>query len=416
MSEAKILIVEDEFITAKDIQNRLKNMGYDVPMVTGTGEDAVEKAEKLHPDLVMMDIMLKGTMDGIAAAEKIRTQFNIPVVFLTAYSDENTLARAKISEPFGYLLKPFEERELHTTIEMALYKHKMDKKLKESEQWLATTLKSIGDAVIATDRNGRVAFMNPVAENLTGWGQGESLGKDLSEIFNVIDEKSRTHIESPSVKVLRSRSAIRLPYNTQLIARDGVETPIDDSAAPILDAKGTIQGAVIAFRDITERHVAEEVLRQHAQYLIKRLKELNCLYGIFKILENPSLSLEEFFKQTVTVLPTAWQYPEATAARIIYHDQEFNTANFQETPWKQTAPIRAHDEPVGSLEVYYLEQEPEREEGPFLKEERSLINAIALQVGLAIERKGIESKLKQRLTELEHAYEELKQSAELHAT
>jgi CheY-like chemotaxis protein len=128
MSEAQILVVEDEFIVAKDIQNRLKNMGYTVPTVTASGEEAIDKVGQTHPDLVLMDIMLKGAVDGIEAAEKIRSLFNVPVVYLTAYSDENTLSRARISEPFGYLLKPFEERELHTTIEMALYKHKMEKK------------------------------------------------------------------------------------------------------------------------------------------------------------------------------------------------------------------------------------------------------------------------------------------------
>jgi CheY-like chemotaxis protein len=176
MTDAQILVVEDENIVAKDIQNRLKNMGYQAPAICASGEDAIDKVAQLHPDLVLMDIMLKGQIDGIQAAERIRSLFNIPVIYLTAYSDESTLERAKISEPFGYLLKPFEERELHTTIEMALYKHRMEKKLKESEQWLSTTLKSIGDAVIATDRNGRIAFMNPVAENLTGWTQSDAFG------------------------------------------------------------------------------------------------------------------------------------------------------------------------------------------------------------------------------------------------
>ena len=125
-------------------------------------------------DLVLMDIVLEGDMDGVKAAEHIRNHFDIPVVYLTAYSDDTTLQRAKITEPYGYILKPFQERELYTTIEMALYKHKMERKLKENEQWLATTLKSIGDAVIATDTKGFVTFMNPVAEVLTGWKQEEA--------------------------------------------------------------------------------------------------------------------------------------------------------------------------------------------------------------------------------------------------
>jgi len=385
-------------------------MGYYVPVTAATGDDAIDKVAQYHPDLVLMDIMMmKGSMDGIAAAERIRSLFNVPVIYLTAYSDEGTLERAKISEPFGYLLKPFEERELHTTIEMALYKHRMEKRLKESEQWLSTTLKSIGDAVIATDRNGRIAFMNPIAENLTGWKQSDAIGQDLTEVFNVIDEKTRTHIESPSLKVIRGRSPMRLSYNVQLIARDGTETPIDDSASPIMDAKGNILGAVITFRDITERRVAEEVLRQHAQYLIKRVKELNCLYAIFRIAEKPEIALPDFFQQIIKTIPPAWQYPEITGVRIAVGDQEFRSDNFQDTPWRQSAEIMVYGERVGQVDVVFLEERKEKDEGPFLKEERNLLHAIAVQVGFIIERKETDSRLRQRIEELEQENTELKQ-------
>ena len=137
----QILVVEDEKIVAKDIQNRLRNFGYAVPAIASSGEEAIKKAAEVQPDLVLMDIMLNKSMDGVETAKQIRERFNIPVVYLTAYADDSTLQRAKITEPFGYILKPFEERELYTTIEMALYKHKMEKRLKESEQWFATTLR-----------------------------------------------------------------------------------------------------------------------------------------------------------------------------------------------------------------------------------------------------------------------------------
>src|SRR5687767_14224575 len=154
----RILIVEDQNIVAMDIQNRLRNLNYFVTAIASSGAGAIKRAEETSPDLVQMDIMLKGDMDGIDAAQQIRARLNIPVVYLTAYADSNTLQRAKITEPFGYILKPFEERELHTTIEMALYRHKMEKQLKEREQWFLTTLKSIGDAVITTDIKGIITF------------------------------------------------------------------------------------------------------------------------------------------------------------------------------------------------------------------------------------------------------------------
>lgn len=133
MKNTKILIVEDEGIVAQDIQKRLKQIGYDVPYISHSGEKAIEKAAEIFPDLILMDIRLKGEMDGIEAARRIYNNFNIPIIYLTANIDENTIERAKETKPFGYIIKPFKERELYTTIEITLAKHQMEKKLKESE-------------------------------------------------------------------------------------------------------------------------------------------------------------------------------------------------------------------------------------------------------------------------------------------
>ncbi|MBI5458519.1 MAG: response regulator [Methanobacterium sp.] len=128
------MLVEDEIIVAADVKNRLENMGYSVLGIFDTGEEAIQKAGELKPSLVLMDIVLKGEMDGIDAAQNIRELYDIPIIYLTAYSDEKTLERAKVTEPFGYVLKPFEDREIQSAIEMAIYKHQMEKKLKESEE------------------------------------------------------------------------------------------------------------------------------------------------------------------------------------------------------------------------------------------------------------------------------------------
>jgi two-component system cell cycle sensor histidine kinase/response regulator CckA len=146
MTKAGILIVEDENIIALDIKRSLLNLGYDVVGTAASGEDAIIKAERSQPDLVLMDIMLKGEMDGIEAAEQMRMRFDIPLVFLTAYANDTVLERAKIIQPFGYILKPFRENELHTNIEIALYRHEMEKQLREREAeiWRATKLEAIG--------------------------------------------------------------------------------------------------------------------------------------------------------------------------------------------------------------------------------------------------------------------------------
>ena len=261
MSSSRILIVEDEGIIAKDIQNTLNRSGYSVIGIASSGEEAIKKAMEIHPDIVLMDIVLEGAMDGVEAAEYIRDYFDIPVVYLTAYSDDTTLQRAKITEPFGYILKPFQERELYTTIEMAIYKHTMQKKLKESEQWLATTLKSIGDAVIATDTGKLITFMNPVAEALTGWKQEEAIGKPLKDVFKIINEKTGKQADDPVARVLREGVIVGPANHTALIAKDGTKRPVDDSGAPIRDDKGKIIGVVMVFRDITERKITLEQLR-----------------------------------------------------------------------------------------------------------------------------------------------------------
>ncbi len=124
---AKILVTEDEGIVAADIEDRLRSLGYQVTATCSSGAEALQRIEETRPDLVLMDIMIQGDMDGIETARHVREDFGIPVIFLTAYSDDATFERAKITEPFGYLLKPFEERELRTNIEMALYKHAMEK-------------------------------------------------------------------------------------------------------------------------------------------------------------------------------------------------------------------------------------------------------------------------------------------------
>src|SRR6185436_13255810 len=175
--------------------------------------------------------------------EQIRQECHRPIVFLTAYSDEETVKRATSTEPFGYLLKPFEDAQLRTTIEMALYKHAAEQKLRASERRFAATLSSIGDAVIATDAQGRVTFMNPVAEALTGWPRQEAAGRPLPDVFCIVNEDTREILEDPGAEVLRLGAVIGLANHTALLARDGRELPIDDCGSPIIDESGGIIGA-----------------------------------------------------------------------------------------------------------------------------------------------------------------------------
>ncbi len=136
MSKINVLVVEDESIVSKDIQHSLKKLGYNVVGASSTGEKAIELAGAETPDVVLMDIMLKGDMNGIEAAQQIKERYSIPVIFLTAYADEATLSKAKITEPYGYVLKPFKEIDLHTTIEMAIYKHSKEQEVMKERDLL----------------------------------------------------------------------------------------------------------------------------------------------------------------------------------------------------------------------------------------------------------------------------------------
>ncbi|MDR5805791.1 PAS domain S-box protein [Caballeronia sp. LZ001] len=260
MAPARILIVEDDRVVARDIAQQMIRNGHTVVGSTARGEDALVLAKEVRPDLVLMDVRLEGKLDGIDAARLLREQFRLPVVFLTAYADEETVQRATTAEPFGYVLKPFDDTQLRTVVEMALYKYAAERRMRESDERYAVTLSSIGDGVIATDPEGRIDFMNAVAERLTGWPRNEARGRLLGEVFCVVDEITREPVSS----FLRADEDIGLPSRNLLIARHGQEVPVEASGSPIVDERGEGLGIVFVFRDVTQRRRAEEaeILRE----------------------------------------------------------------------------------------------------------------------------------------------------------
>lgn len=263
----RTMVVEDEVLIAEEIRERLTRHGMQVVAVVDTGDRAIDMAQQHHPELVLMDIRLKGPLDGIEAAQTIRGELAGPVVFLTAHSDQDTLRRAMGADPFGYVLKPLSERELLIAIDMALHRHQLEKRLKESERRFAATLASIGDGVIATDPEARVTFMNPVAEALTGRRDAETRGMDFDQVFPLVDEQSGGALESPVRRALRSRSVVTLDLPAILVGTEGAKILIDDSASPITDTGGAVLGAVVAFRDIRPRRLAEDALTQAQEQL-----------------------------------------------------------------------------------------------------------------------------------------------------
>jgi CheY-like chemotaxis protein len=244
--DAKILVVEDERITADDIKKSLEKAGYKVPAIVSTGEDAVKFSEKYKPDLVLMDIVLEGKIDGIEAAETIRTKFDIPVIYLTAYSDKSTVERAKtthpsafiLKEPFGFLHKPFEENELYTAIDILLNRNE-EEILKNYDKVIFSLLKSISDGVIAIDSKERIKYMNSAAEKLISCNKESSIGKNIYEIFNNLELKIDVSYENN----LDDKNGAVL-----ITSKTNVKTMIEGTIIPINDKNGISESKIIIFR------------------------------------------------------------------------------------------------------------------------------------------------------------------------
>jgi two-component system, cell cycle sensor histidine kinase and response regulator CckA len=277
-----IMVVEDERIVAKNIEETLRLMGYDVLGSYGNSADCLLRASERRPDLVLMDVRIKGEVDGIETAKLLRSRFNVPVVFLTAYADDETLKRACETEPHGYILKPFRASDLRAGVEIAVFKHRLESALKDRERWFSTTLRAIGDAVIAVDSEERVTFVNRVGEALTGCTQEQLVGKRLEDAFRLVDERTGKPIAVPVRAAFAAEGPVRIPPGSALEGPDG-QVPVEDSVAPIVDENGKLWGAVIVFHDVSEQRRLEKQMA-HSD----RLASLGTLAaGVAHEINNP---------------------------------------------------------------------------------------------------------------------------------
>jgi PAS domain S-box-containing protein len=244
-NKATILIAEDEAVVRADIEDYLKSFGYRIAASVASGEEAKRLAAKLAPDLVLMDIVLGGKVDGIEAGKHIQKKLGIPVVFATAHGDEDTLERAKLNDPFGYVMKPFNDRELRTAIEIAIFRHRTETELLRHRQWLKAILDNMEEAVVVTDKWGFITLFSERAEAMTGWKAQKALGKPLGEIMRFLHSVSRETVALPlpdaTLKPITKRNRKRV----LLMTAKGSEMPVEFSIAPMAGSDGEVNGAIL---------------------------------------------------------------------------------------------------------------------------------------------------------------------------
>lgn len=253
--QPSIMVVEDEPVVALNLQRTIKKLGYAVVAVAESGRKAIRLAEECSPDLIVMDIKLKGRMDGIETANQIGLKSQTPVVFLTAHGDDATIARAKAARPYGFLTKPFRSEELKAAVTLALEQHRVRREFFPERARLVKLLHNIKDGVIGTDTEGRVRYMNPAAEQLTGWKFGHAAGRNIEDVYRV------TTMEGERVELCHLRQALTghapaVRARFQLLAADGHNTAIEESASTIFE-RGQIAGAITIFSGIADRLLYE---------------------------------------------------------------------------------------------------------------------------------------------------------------
>jgi two-component system cell cycle sensor histidine kinase/response regulator CckA len=282
---ASILIVEDERVFAMDLQEMLRECGYDAFAIASSADDALARVAQRRPNLVMMDIRIKGSRDGVETAALLRQRYDVPIIFVTAHADEATLARVKATGPYGYLVKPIRASELRGAVEVSLLRHASELALRERERWFATTVDAVADAVMTTDAAGRCTFLNAAARRLFGIAPEQAIDRPASDVLRLPGAD-----EDPVSRALRERAVLTLPHAT-LSTAAGART-LGLTVTPTLQ-DGELRGLVVVLRETSEVGPSPEPALSIEQLeLADRMTTLGRLAGgLAHELSNPLAAL-----------------------------------------------------------------------------------------------------------------------------
>jgi PAS domain S-box-containing protein len=244
-----------------DLSEKLEEMGYAVVGRADTSEKAIRIAREKRPDLILMDVCIKGPVDGIDTAATIRREMKTPIVFLTSFSDDETVRRAALTAPYGYLTKPYKVKELRAAIEVALQKAALERQLQESERWFASALRCTSDGIVVAGPDGMLRFLNPAAERLTGWTLENAKDRHIDEVICYVDSDANGTAAATAARALGANHVTEIARARPLVKRDGSTVPVDESAAPLLDDNGRSVGSMVILRDATARLAQEQRLR-----------------------------------------------------------------------------------------------------------------------------------------------------------
>jgi len=305
MVNTSVLIATNETDVAHELGERLLKLGYRIAGYATHNAEIIAKIDEVAPDLILADIQLSGKRDGINTEALVHSTFNKPIIYITGSLGQATVQRAKSIGPFGYIFKPFDDKQIYAMIETALLRHHLEGELREGRRWLHAVLNGINDGVIALDDQGEIRFINPIAQQLTGWSEIETLNKSLAEVFPLIDESSHEKVE-----ILGAKSSWR-PENAGtrmeglLLSKYGQTTPVEADLTVIDDGSGSAAGMVLVFRDVTKRREAvQEIQRQsqRAEALVETAARLNAQLELTSVLDTVCTICNQALKASATVV------------------------------------------------------------------------------------------------------------------